>query len=131
MMPHEHMPYIERMVRVSDVAWGRDPSGDYWVQWDQDGERKVETFKTVYSAEKFADWLDTTKSQPTAADVRATEKALRELEEDVFEVDEPEREALRELGVPMLTPRKARRIERLMARLERPVRVRQHARRTR
>ena len=122
------MPFIERMVRVSNVAWSRNPDGTYWVTWDEDGVREVRTFKTAHAAEQFARWLDTTEGQPTAKDIRAAEKSLRELEEEVYELDRPEREALRELGVPMATLRERRRSERALERLERPIRVRRYRR---
>lgn len=82
--------FVERMVHVADVAWGRLPDQRYWVRWNEDGEPQMATFRTALSAENYARWLDTTGSQPTVKDVRDAEKALKELEKDVKAVEEQE-----------------------------------------
>ena len=118
------MTAIERMIHVRDVAWGRDPGGDYWVQWSVDGQRQETMFKTARSAENFVRWLDTTGEHLTAREVKDAEKSLRELEEAVEEFDEPPREDVR------AAQRSLRGLERTMKRLDRPVRVRRHRRST-
>lgn len=116
--------FVGRMVSVSNVGWSQGKSA-YWVSWDQDGERKVKTFKTAHAAEQFAQWLDTTGG--SVDDILAAEKALRELEE----AEETEREGLRELGVPIASPRRQRKLGRKLRKLEGflgTVHVRRHAR---
>ena len=118
------------MTRISGVAWGRKPTGGYWVQWDQDGLPKSVEFDSAHGAQSFAAWLDTTGQQPTVREVKDMEKAFRELEESIEEHPTPEQvRELRELGVPMMTPRERRRVTRKMRQLEPLVHVKRHPRR--
>ena len=118
------MTHVERMIHVRNVAWGRDPEGDYWVQWSVNGEHHETAFKMARSAENFVRWLDTTGEHLTVQEVKEAEKSLRELEEAVEEFDEPPREDVR------AAQRSLRGLERTMKRLDRPVRVRRHRRST-
>lgn len=113
------MSFIERMVHVTDVAWGRKPTGGYWVMWQQDGMPETADFATAHGAQSFAQWLDTTGRQPSVKEVHNAEKGFRELEEAVEEA-------------PIPTPREQRRAIRGLMELEplvRPVHVKRHGRR--
>lgn len=127
------MSFIERMASVTDVAWGRNPSGGYWVMWEQDGLLESADFASAYGAQSFAAWLDTTGRQPTVREVRDAEKSFRELEKAVEEPPKPGLvQELRELGVPMMTLRESRRASRKLRQLESafpPVHVKRYGRR--
>ena len=132
MMPQRDMPFIERMARISGVAWSRKPTGGYWVMWEQDGLLETADFDSAYGAQSFAAWLDTTGQQPTVREVKDMEKAFRELEEAVEEHPTPKQvRELRELGVPMMTPRERRLVTRKMRQLEPLVHVKRYPRRRR
>lgn len=122
--------FVERMVGVRDVAWGRKPGVGYWVMWEQDGLSQTADFITAHSAQAFAQWLDTAGTQPSVREVREAEQAFRDLEEATKEPISLSRwEELRELGVPMATPRQVRRATHRMRKLEPFVHVRWHRRR--
>ena len=116
---------IDRIVHVADVSWGPAASHRYWVMWTQDGVRQVITFLTPFGARRFASALDPLGRQPTLREIRAAEKALRDLED---EMKEEERAELRALGVPIMTSQERRRTARQLERFG-DVGVRRHVRR--
>jgi hypothetical protein len=96
------MSVIERMARIHSVAWSRLPSGQYYVEWTQDGVREFRTFRTAGAAEGLVRWLDTTGQAASAAEVRIAERALRDLEQTVEQVERHEAEgALEDLETTM------------------------------
>lgn len=115
---------LDRIVHTSDVSWGRSSPGHYWVMWVEDGERQVREFRTAFGARRFADELDPLDRQPTAREIRAAERAIGDLED---ELKESGRADLAALGVPIMTARQRRRADRLLRR----VAVKRHVRKRR
>jgi len=77
--------FLDRMAHVRDVAWGHSTAG-YWVEWEEDGTRKITHFRFSSNAEKFARWLDTAGGEHlTKREVLAAHRALRDLEEALRE----------------------------------------------
>ena len=121
-MSDGEMSFVERMVRVSNVAWGQKPEGGYWVTWDQDDQPQEAEFDTSLGASAFAQYLDTTGEVPSRGDVMRTHRALRELERDMVKLEEEQKRE---------TPQERRIRERAIKQLEhavKDVRVRSHRR---
>ena len=121
-MPDGEMSVVERMVRVSNVAWGQKPEGGYWVTWDQDDQPQEAEFDTSLGASAFAQYLDTTGEVPSQGDIMRTHRALYELERDMAKLEEEQKRE---------TPQERRIRERAIKQLERAVkdvRVRSHRR---
>jgi len=125
MTPRRDMTFVERMIRVTNVAWGRKPEGGFWVVWNEDRKPRSAEFDTAFGAEQFARWLDTTGTI-TETSVRSQFKELEALERGLYTVDEERRRELEELGVPMASQREQRRAGRMLTRVYRPVRVRRY-----
>lgn len=98
------MPFIDRVIRVSNVAWFKNAYGPgYTVTWSQDGEQRTEVFDSPGAAQEYAEWLDTTGSQVNAGDIAAAENALRDLERTMEKTERREaKESLRGLETTML-----------------------------
>ena len=121
-MPDGEMSFVERMVRVTNVAWGQKPEGGYWVTWDQDDQSQEAEFDTSLAASAFAHYLDTTEEVPSRGDVMRTHRALRDLERDITRMEEEQKREMPEER--RIRKRSIRDLERAV----KDVRVRRHRR---